>query len=222
MTEDIDTEADDAVDGELRVRAATAIRRLSHALLSRHVEPALLQDMAAGVGHLADRVEAGPPRRRPEGGMRADVFDREEVADGAVVRHYEDCPVSGLANPLAAEIVARREGDGVRASVVLGPAFEGAPGRSHGGPVASMFDDVMGFLATVHRVPTYAGELTVRYLAPTPLGEELDVTAWVSERHPRRMITKAEARHRGRTIAEATCIGVIIGEDRLGRPAYEY
>ena len=211
--------ADD--DNELRTRAATAMRRLGHGLIGRHVEPSLLLELAQQAERLADAVEAGPARQRPEEGMRIDVFERP-VEDGALVEHFDDCPVSGVANPIAAEVKAWRSGEGVRARVVLGAAFEGAPGRSHGGPVAAVFDDVMGFLATVHGIPTYAGELTVRYLSPVPIGEELEFEAWVKERLPRRMITAARALHRGKIIAESTCIGVIIDTSRLGRPVYDY
>src|SRR3954468_443382 len=210
-----------ADDEELRIRAATAIRRLSHGLIGRHVAPELLVELAEEAERLAGAVEAGPSRQRPEEGMRFDVFERE-VEDGAPVEHFTDCPVSGVANPVSADVKAWRDGEGVRARVVLGAAFEGAPGRSHGGPVASVFDDVMGFLATVHGVPTYAGELTVRYLSPVPIGEEIEFEAWVKERFPRRMITASRALHRGKVIAEATCIGVIIDTTRLGRPAYDY
>ena len=50
----------------------------------------------------------------------------------------------------------------------------------------------------------------------------IEFTAWVQERLPRRMISAARAVHRDKTIAEATCIGVIISNERLGRPAYDY
>jgi acyl-coenzyme A thioesterase PaaI-like protein len=208
-------------DLEGRTRAAAAVRRLVHGLVGRQLDGVLLSEIATRAEQLAHAVEASPVRRRHPDGMRFDVFDRP-VADGETVVHFAECPVSGPANPLSAEVTAHRDGDLVRARVVLGPGFEGAPGRAHGGAVAAMFDDVMGFLATVHAIPTYAGELTVRYLAPTPLEEALDVTAWVSERRPRRLITEARAAHRGQTVAEATCVGVIVGEDNLGRPAYDY
>jgi acyl-coenzyme A thioesterase PaaI-like protein len=208
-------------DLEERIRAASALRRLTHGLIGRQLNPDLLVEIAEVAERLADAVEVAPARRRHDDGMRFDVF-RRPVADGEPVVHFAECPVSGRANPLAPHVEAWRDGEGIRAQVVLGPAFEGAPGRAHGGAVAAVFDDVMGFLATVHAVPTYAGELTIRYLAPTPLNEELAITAWVEERRPRTMVTRARAVHRGKTIAEATCIGVIIGDDRLGRAAYDY
>jgi acyl-coenzyme A thioesterase PaaI-like protein len=206
---------------ELRTRAATALRRVGHGLIGRHVDPALLIELAEQAERLADELEQGPVRRRPEEGMRIDVFERP-VDDGERVEHFDDCPVSGVANPISADVTAWRDGEGVRARVVLGAAFEGAPGRSHGGPVAAVFDDIMGFLTTVHGTPTYAGELTIRYLSPVPIGEELEFEAWVKERFPRRLITASRVLHRGKVIAEATCIGVIIDTTRLGRPAYDY
>jgi acyl-coenzyme A thioesterase PaaI-like protein len=210
-----------AEDLEGRTRAAAAVRRLVHGLVGRQLDGGLLSEIAVMAEQLAEEVEASPVRRRHPDGMRFDVYDRP-VVDGEAVVHFAECPVSGVANPLAAEVTVRRDGDRVRARVVLGPAFEGAPGRAHGGAVAAVFDDVMGFLATVHAIPTYAGELTVRYLAPTPVDEALDVTAWVRERRPRQLITEASAVHRGRIVAEAICIGVIVGDDNLGRPAYDY
>ena len=208
-------------DLEERIRAAAALRRLTHGLVGRQLGADLLAEIAEVAERLAAAVDASPPRRRHADGMRFDVFSRP-VNDGDQVIHFAECPVSGRANPLAPDVVVWRDGEGVRGRVVLGPAFEGAPGRAHGGAVAAVFDDVMGFLATVHTVPTYAGELTIRYLAPTPLNEELEFTAWVRERRPRTMITEARAVHRGKTVAEASCIGVIIGDDRLGRAAYDY
>jgi acyl-coenzyme A thioesterase PaaI-like protein len=208
-------------DLQERIRAASAVRRLTHGLVGRQLDTGLLGEIADVTERLADAIDAAPVRRRHRDGMRFDVF-RRPVVDGEAVVHFAECPVSGRANPLAPEVEVWRRGDGVRARVVLGPAFEGAPGRAHGGAVAAVFDDVMGFLATVHAVPTYAGELTIRYLAPTPLDEQLDFTAWVSERRARTMTTEARAVHRGKTVAEASCVGVIIGDDRLGRAAYDY
>src|SRR5438045_7618665 len=115
---------------ELRTRAATAMRRLGHGLIGRQVDADWLTEIAEQAERLADAVDAGPLRHRPEEGMRIDVFERP-VDDGERVEHFEDCPVSGVANPIAADVTAWRNGDGVRARVVLGAAFAGAPGRSH-------------------------------------------------------------------------------------------
>jgi len=215
--------ADPAGDGAeqlARRRAATALRRLVHGLIGRQAPIEVLDAFSTEAERHAARLEAAPARRRPDDGMRVDIFD-QVVADGAVVDHFSDCPVSGATNPLAPTMQVRRRGEAVEARVQLGPAFEGAPGRAHGGVVAAVFDDVMGFLCTVHGVATYAGELTVRYLAPTPIDDELVVTAWIAERFPRKLRTEASARHRGEVVAHASCIGVIIEPERLGRATYD-
>ena len=87
----------------------------------------------------------------------------------------------------------RREGDDVVARVTIGPAFEGAPGRSHGGVVAAIFDDVLGGLLRLLQQPAYTGELTVHYLAPTPIEEPLEFRARVEQVDGRKIDTVAEA-----------------------------
>jgi acyl-coenzyme A thioesterase PaaI-like protein len=202
-----------------RVAMATALRELGHALVSHDVPDAVLESLTPAIAAALDSVSSYPARSRPEDGMRQDVF-AVTPADGDEIHHFDDCPVSGLANPFSMTIDARRQGDEVVARVVLGPAWEGAPGRSHGGPVAAMFDDVLGFLGTVHVVGTYAIDLDVKYRAPFPLSEEVVVRAWVESRDDRRFVTVGQATHRGHLVAEARCIGAIVGPERMGRPTY--
>jgi acyl-coenzyme A thioesterase PaaI-like protein len=202
-----------------RVAMATALRELGHALVSHDVPDAVLESLTPAIAAALDSVSSYPARSRPEDGMRQDVF-AVTPADGDEIHHFDDCPVSGLANPFSMTIDARRHGAEVAARVVLGPAFEGAPGRAHGGPVAAMFDDVLGFLGAVHVVGTYAVELTVQYRAPFPLGQAVAVRAWVERRDDRRLVSVGRATHRGQLVAEARCIGAIVPPERMGRPTY--
>jgi hypothetical protein len=75
------------------------------------------------------------------------------------------------------ELDVRYDDDEVVADVVLQRAFEGAPGRAHGGIVAAAFDDVTGFVIGMLQEPAFTGELTVRYLAPVPVDEHLEIRA---------------------------------------------
>ena len=73
----------------------------------------------------------------------------------------------------------RREGDEAVLTVTLGSAFEGAPGRAHGGVVATLIDEAMGMVLHIVGTPAFTGRLTVNYRAPTPLNEHLeDRTGW--------------------------------------------
>ena len=78
------------------------------------------------------------------------------------------------------DIDVRFEAEEVIAIVVLRDAFEGAPGRAHGGIVAAAFDDVTGFVIGLLHEPAFTGELTVRYVKPVPVNTALESLAFES------------------------------------------
>ena len=110
---------------------------------------------------------------------------------------FSDRAVAGGANPTSVDIEVTFEPDEVVARVVLRQAFEGAPGRAHGGIVAAAFDDVTGFVIGQVREPAFTGELTVRYLAPVPVNEPIEMRARLESRERRKLFITAEARHHG-------------------------
>lgn len=197
-----------------RARAAAALRRLGHTLMAREADPDLLLRVAEAAHRVADDLDEQPPRQRDLRELKRRMFD-VEVADGERVSHFDECFVSGSQNPLGIAIEVRRDGDGVVADVELGPAFEGAPGRSHGGIVAAVFDDVLGYLLTIHHDPGFTGELAVRYLAATPIRQPLVFRAWVTGRRGRKVFAAAEAHADGERVAEATATFVLIDLERI-------
>ncbi|MGE2728414.1 PaaI family thioesterase [Mycolicibacterium vaccae] len=85
----------------------------------------------------------------------------------------------GLRNAIAPPLELRRDETGrVTTDLVLGAAYEGPAGHVHGGVSALLLDHVLG--ATAHRpgFQAFTGTLTIRYVAPTPLGA-LHVEAWI-------------------------------------------
>jgi acyl-coenzyme A thioesterase PaaI-like protein len=200
--------------GLARARAAAALRRLGHALMGHDADPALLERVALAAEAVATDLEAGPVRHRDVVELKRRMFE-VEVPDGARVVHFDECFVSGPWNPLGIAIEVHREGDEAVAQVELGPAFEGAPGRSHGGIVAAIFDDVQGYLLTLHGVPAFTGELAVRYLAPTPIGQPLTVRARLVGRDRRKLHTTGEAVADGVVVATATATFVAVERTRL-------
>lgn len=175
-----------------RARAATALRRFAHALHSRDADAALLDEVAHAADRVTERLEGVSLRSRDLDQLRGEMW-ADPVPDGEVVEHFRDCFVSGVWNPMGIGIEVRRDGDEAVASVVLGAAYEGAPGRSHGGIVAAIFDDVLGYLLRFLKQPAFTGELTVRYLAPTPIHEPLEFRARVEQVEGRKIDTVAEA-----------------------------
>jgi acyl-coenzyme A thioesterase PaaI-like protein len=204
-----------------REQAASALRDLGHELVGRDAPDEALLEVARVATELRELLAKYPARQRPEDGMANDLSQRIP-ADGARVDHFADCPISGADNPLSTGLIARREGEGVVCDVTLGRAWEGAPGRAHGGIVAALFDDALGFVTQVVDVPSYAGELTIRYVAPTPIGEPLQLRGHATRRDGRRLYLEGTLEHRGTIVAKARGLNIEVGRERLGRPAYDY
>jgi acyl-coenzyme A thioesterase PaaI-like protein len=197
-----------------RARAAAALRRLGNALMAHDADEDVLEGVARAADQVAADLEAGPPRRRDVVELKRRMFE-VEVPDGARVVHFDECFVSGPWNPMGIAMEVHREGDQAVADVELGAAFEGAPGRSHGGIVAALFDDVLGYLLTLHAVPGFTGELTVRYLAPTPIGQPLSLRGRIVGREGRKLYAVGEAVADGVVVATATATFVAVRSEQL-------
>ena len=198
-----------------RVRAATALRRLSHAIVSHDVPASTFDEITAGVESWLPSVESAPGRSRSIDTMKQHMFERPP--EGSPIGTFPDCVVSGDANPMGLDVQFFREGDEAVSHCVLGPAFEGAPNRAHGGVVAAVFDDLMGFVLTIHESPAYTAELTVRYKRPTPVGEPIEFRARLVDRRSRRLHIEAEAVDRaGTKIATAEGLFITIPREGFG------
>jgi acyl-coenzyme A thioesterase PaaI-like protein len=203
---------------DARVRAAGALRRLGNAIVGHHPDADQLDEIARQVEAWLPTIDASPSRQRPVGDMKRKLFAAAPV-EGGPMEHFPDCVVSGSANPMGIATSMRREGDQAVARVTLGPAFEGAPGRAHGGVVAALFDDTMGYVLNILETPAFTGELKVRYSAPTPVGVEIEFRAWLRERNGRRLRIDSEATHDGKTIATASGLFISIPMERFAEAA---
>lgn len=197
-----------------RARAAAALRRLGHTLMAREADPDLLARVADAAHRVADDLDEAEPRERDLLELKRRMFD-VEVEDGGRVSHFDECFVSGSQNPLGTGVEVRRDGDEAVARVELGPAFEGAPDRAHGGVVAAIFDDVLGYLLTLRQQPGFTGELTVRYDAPVPMGSPLVFRARVTGHEGRKLFTEAEAYADGEAVCRARATFVLIDLSRI-------
>lgn len=203
-----------------RVQAAELLRRLGHAFVGHDAPDDVFVELCAAVDPLVARIEASPERDRSMmslAGMAGSSLFGEPPGDGERLSHFPDCVVSGAANPMGTAIAVRREGDDAVAEVVLGAAFEGAPGRAHGGVVAAIFDDVMGYQLSILKVPAFTGRLQITYRAPTPIEVPLVFRARVDAREERklRMSARAHADDGKALIAEAIATFIIIPLERF-------
>lgn len=201
-----------------RRAAAAAMRRLGHAMVAHDTDTDLLRRIAAQAAATAEIVEAGPRRRRPVVDLKRQMWE-SPPPDGGRMGHFQECVVSGEANPMGVAMVVRREQDRVVADVHLGAAFEGAPRRAHGGIVAAVFDDIMGYVLLLHRTPAFTGRLGVTYLAPTPVEADLVATAWLARRADRKLWMAAVlATPDGGVIARGEGLFIAVPAERFREP----
>jgi acyl-coenzyme A thioesterase PaaI-like protein len=194
---------------DARFEAATALRDLIHEFAARDPDDEAMRALAA-VARTQTSQLTRAPRRDRLALMRATIGERG-FPDMSGRSGFADRAVGGTSNPTGVELEVAFEGEEVVAEVVLRRAFEGAPGRAHGGIVAAAFDDVTGFVIGVLHEPAFTGELTVRYVAPVPVDETLVMRARLDGRERRKLFISAEA-HAGERLV-ATCRAIYITVD---------
>lgn len=115
----------------------------------------------------------------------SDVVGR--IGDAVLPPHYPTCLGCGPDAPEGFHLQVRRDGDGVVAEHVFEDRHSGAPGIAHGGAVATVVDDVLGFLLYVVRAPGVTRRLEVDYLKPVLTGVPYVVRGQVDRRDGRKI-----------------------------------
>ncbi len=198
-----------------RLDAAAAMRRLGHAIVGRDVGDDVFEKVTTTVESLLAQVEAAPPRERPQLNMTRDLFVVPPPQGGVRGSHFTDCIVTGPANPMGVAAQVLRDGDDAVLRSTLGDAFEGAPGRAHGGMVAALFDEAMGFVLSINCTPAFTGRLTVTYRAAVPIGVPLEFRARLTGRDGRKLLMAGEARAGETLLAEAEALFVAVDPERF-------
>ena len=116
----------------------------------------------------------------------------------------------GLLDDLSLVTAPYAVDDEVVGIATLLPAYEGGPGRAHGGMVAAIFDDITGYVLRIAQTAAFTGTLTVRYHKPTPMEVPLTFRARLVGREDRRLFITADCRHGDALISscEATYITI--------------
>lgn len=204
-----------------RSAAAGALRRLAHAFVRHRTDAKTLAEIAAWADATAERLEAGSAEvPRP-----ADYFARRYIdprpPDGSEVMAFSDRAFSGPANPTAMDVDMRRHGEGVRATVTFGAAFESAPSRVHGGAVCAVVDDVLGYLMVCLGIAAYTARLEIDYRGGVPIDEPVTYDARETSREGRKSqveltVRAANAPPDTPPLIEATGLFVIVTAEQLG------
>jgi len=114
-------------------------------------------------------------------------------ADGGVLPpHYPTCLGCGPEAPAGYHLQVRRDGDEVVTEHVFKDRHSGAPGIAHGGAVATVVDDVLGFLLYVAKAPGVTRRLEVDYLKPVLTGVPYVVRGRIDRRDGRKLWVACE------------------------------
>jgi acyl-coenzyme A thioesterase PaaI-like protein len=195
-----------------RVTAAHALRDITHAFVRAQPDEAAYVEIRAMADQIVARLDALP--RRDRLALMQSARDRHGgvFPVGAAAGGFNDRAVAGLANPAGVDIEVEPGAGDVVARVLFRKGFEGPPGRAHGGMIAATFDDVTGFIIGRIGQPAFTGELTVRYVGPTPIETPLQMTARLDGRERRKLFISGELTTGDGTVT-ATCRATYITID---------
>jgi acyl-coenzyme A thioesterase PaaI-like protein len=198
---------------DARASAGKAIRDLGHAIVGHHASIELIDRVSSTLDVLTAELSTGSIRTRVEGHPQGEWGAVPE--DGATLSTYDERPVSGRASPWGLDLHVWRDGDEAVGSVTMRAAHEGAPGRSHGGIVAALFDDVYGFVLAILTEPAFTGELSVRYEAGVPIGVPLECRVRLVERDGRKLYMTGELTADGRVVARSKATFIAIDREQF-------
>jgi uncharacterized protein (TIGR00369 family) len=104
----------------------------------------------------------------------------------------------------------------------LGQEYQGASGFIHGGIIATVLDEVMSKVSRFSNVRAVTAELTVEYLKPVRVDEELRVEAFSTRRNGRDLYHEGEIRNAaGTVLARGRGRFVIIDPERYNKKNQE-
>ncbi len=96
---------------------------------------------------------------------------------------------------------------------VLGARYQGGGGMAHGGIIALLLDEAMGKVCRFREVRAVTAELTVEYLKPINVENEIVVEAFEEEQKGRNLFQVGEIRNAaGDVLARGRGRFVIIGQ----------
>lgn len=179
-------------DEERRLHAAALLRELGHDYVARTLNDDQLDELTSQLTSALDIVKMGERRTRTFSSDRSGFASMiPEGRQGEKHQLFLDSIVSGGANPMGLNAAVWREGDVAVMEVTLGRAFEGAPGRAHGGVIAALLDETMGVVHVLNEALAYTAQLDIKFSAPTPIGESIIARAWLSHREGRKVYIQA-------------------------------
>ena len=114
--------------------------------------------------------------------------------DDVLPPHYPTCLGCGPDAEHGFHLSVRREGDDVVTTHVFAAWQSGGPGIAHGGAVATVVDDLLGYLLYVVAKPGVTRKLEVEYLKPVLVDAPYEVRGRVDSVDGRKVWVSCEGR----------------------------
>lgn len=145
-------------------------------------------------------------------------------APGTVLpHHYAQCYACGEAQEAGLHLVPTAgEGVTLTGQLLVTQAHQGAPGLAHGGLIATVFDETLGFLLWLLALPAVTAKLETQYRAPVPIGRRLHIAAQCTGVAGRKVYTYGQGRldgPEGPVVAEASGLFVVVPLEHFTRYA---
>ena len=103
------------------------------------------------------------------------------------------------------------------AKIFFGSATQGPPGFAHGGSIAAVLDEAMGFAAWIAGQTVVAAKLSINYKKMLPLKTIATIEAWVDSTKGRRVITRSKIYDKNGTIfSKSEGLYINIQKERFG------
>lgn len=183
---------------------AAVLRRLNCALLTSDVPTEQLKSITATLQNEAERIEDNTRLF----GIKAQA-ERIAVETGQLpFLYHEMSPVMGHGNAHAPPMHIWQDDGRIHGRVTIGWDYEGPSEHVHGGMIAVLFDQLLGFGQRISGSAGPTGSLTIRYHRLTPLNKSLHLVAKVDRMEGRKKFLVGELW--ADDVCTASCEGVFI------------
>lgn len=178
---------------DVRRQLAASLRALSERLVRIDADDQQLLRWAQTAQLMLD--QASTFERRDTRAANKKLFTGQASASDVFDMMDYD-PMGGLSNPISPELIWHQaDAQGVEARVRLGLQYQGPPGRVHGGVLAWVMDAVLARAMHASARIGVTGTLNLRYLASTPIEQEIVCRARVARAEGRKLIIEGGVYH---------------------------
>ena len=189
-------------------RLAAAVRELVGLTATSDAPEAVLREMAVTAESMVSSLRTHPTR------TFRDAFATCKTEED-FVPFADRSLMTGRSNPFAPPMTLSMQGKKAVGRVRFGSTYEGVPGHVHGGMVAAVLDEALGYLAVNHDIGGLTAMLTVRYRAPTPLDADLIIDADVVRTDGRKAFVEARILSGDAIMAEAEAVFIAVDRTRM-------